>query len=76
MKKNILNYAKTAADQIIKDAGVHSQNMLVEFKDQIRTDFVNEVCKNTQNLLDKNLTQEDKVRMRNEFSTQMGATLQ
>lgn len=72
-KVRILTEAKKMSDSIIIDAKKASEGMLAEFKDQIRSEFANQVLVRAETLLRGKLTGDDRLRIVKDFSKQVEA---
>jgi len=70
----ILTEAKKMADTILIDSKKASENMVTEFKKQIRTEFAIQVLARAETLLKGKLTGDDRVRLVKDFSKQVGAS--
>lgn len=72
-KVRILTEAKKMSDSIVVDAKKASEGMLTEFKDQIRSEFANQVLVRAETLLRGKLTGDDRLRIVKDFSKQVEA---
>jgi len=72
MRSKVLVEAKHLSETIVVDARANAQGLYTELKHDLRRDFSNKLLERAEQLLRERLTSDDRVRIRQEFSQQVG----
>lgn len=70
-KLHTLTEAKRLADQIVSDARLASEQMVVDFRNHLAADTASQVIQRAERALKSRLTGDDRVRFNREFSSQL-----
>jgi len=74
IEKKIVEDSKELSVRVVSDSKLASQRFFEDLREELKTTYGLKVVERTQELLSARLTGEDRVRIREEFSSQIGGT--
>lgn len=74
MKVRVVNEAKRLSTTIVADARSSADSLYTELRGQLRAELADRVVQKAEALIRERLTGDDRVRIRNEFSQQLGGS--
>ena len=72
IEKKIIEDSKQISTRVVSESKLTSQRLYEDLKEELKTTYGLKVVERTQELLSAKLTGEDRVRIREEFSSQIG----